>query len=163
MHDGLHPRETYIRKSDGAIHREDGPARVLRDNETGEVLQEDYYVNNQLHRDDDQPAKIIYGGIQGSVCFEAYFQHGLRHRDERLGPAVIEYDNAEGLIGSYRYITYGQLHRSGGKPASICYDHDANRIAYALYYVCGECRGEVEDVPNSDANLESNIADDLTP
>jgi hypothetical protein len=89
---------SYLRA--GALHREDGPARVLLDGT------EEHYRNGRLHSYDDQPAVVSSTGER------EWRRDGVPHRDGDQ-PAKILAD------GSMFYIHDGQLDRAGGRPAVV--------------------------------------------
>ncbi len=68
------------RDKDGALHRDDGPARIEASG------RQRWHQHDKLHRDDG-PAVIEADGTQ------AWYQHGRWHRDD--GPAIIRADGAK--------------------------------------------------------------------
>lgn len=89
---------SYLRA--GALHREDGPARILVDGT------EEHYRNGLLHSYDDQPAVVSSTGER------EWRRDGVPHRDGDQ-PAKILAD------GSLFYLTDGQLHRDDDQPAVV--------------------------------------------
>ena len=73
--------EGYLR--DGKWHREDGPARTLR-NADGSAWEQHYFQGGKLHREDG-PARVTRK-TDGSME-EAYYRDGRLHRED--GPAYV--------------------------------------------------------------------------
>ena len=71
------------------LHREDGPAIIGRDPETGVVDYLSWQQHGQSHREDG-PAHIMINAANGIVHFEDWSKNGKTHRDD--GPAHIERD-----------------------------------------------------------------------
>lgn len=46
----------------------------------GQIVEECYYKDGELHREGDKPAAIWYN-LKGTVACESYFQNGKHHRD----------------------------------------------------------------------------------
>ena len=88
--------------------------------ENGVVIQEEYYVEGILHRDNDLPAKrVIY--CTGTLILK-WIIHGILQRDNYL-PAVIFY-RPNGNIRKQWYEN-GKLHRSR---ISTCNEHDTSLL-----------------------------------
>ena len=82
-----HRQEAWTKE--GMLHHEDGPAVLVRDRKTGDILLEQYWNQGELHRD-DAPAVIQYCPVARGIKLEQYWVHGRPHRLN--GPAQIEYD-----------------------------------------------------------------------
>lgn len=98
------------------LHREDGPARIERHKETGELFREAFYINGKYHRNNDLPAVISYNN--GRVA-KYWYINGISHREN--GPAY--QFSVNGNICQENYYKYGRFHRIGG-PAKIVYNDD---------------------------------------
>jgi hypothetical protein len=109
-YDDGHMIEHYYRN--GVLHRDDGPAFVMRD-ETGPSLPitEQYYRDGKLHRDDG-PAVVWNYGTSGRE--EAHYRDGKLHRED--GPAWIVHHVTGDVTEEYHHN--GKLHREDG-PARI--------------------------------------------
>lgn len=62
--------------AEGRLHREEGPAELLRDTTYGEVITERWVVHGEPHRDPSEGAATIYRDIKGEVEEAHYFDHG---------------------------------------------------------------------------------------
>jgi hypothetical protein len=88
----------------GKLHREEGPARIRRDDETGIVTLEEYRVNGRLHRDQvDGPALLIRHPATDVVVREEYVHNGKFHRDPTEGAAVVQRDSRTGAVWREEY------------------------------------------------------------
>lgn len=95
---------------DEILHREDGPARIVFDENSGDVSYEEYYKNGALFRKDG-PAFIRYHS-NGNIAHETYctmpvpedepWKIGIRHREG--GPAEIEYYEDGSIMQTNWYI-----------------------------------------------------------
>lgn len=74
---------------DKVLHREDGPARIIYNEQL--IIQE-WFIDGAHHRDHDRPAVIkTYKGI---IIKMKWYQNGLKHREN--GPAVRKYNSIWG-------------------------------------------------------------------
>ena len=64
-------------RSFGELHRENGPARILRDPMTGVVVRQDWFINGHHHRVDG-PAVTIHDRVTGATTYEAYWEKGKK-------------------------------------------------------------------------------------
>lgn len=108
-----YPRETWRRGDD--LHRDDGPAVIVRHPKTGEVVLEQHWKHGHLHRD-GAPAVIERFEGTGEPKMEQYWQEGLLTRED--GPAQIEY---HGTSQTHSWYRNNQLHHEE-RPAieTIC-------------------------------------------
>ncbi|MEJ0044270.1 MAG: hypothetical protein WDM81_19535 [Rhizomicrobium sp.] len=103
------------------LHRDGGPALILRSTETGAVTWEGWYQNGKEHREDG-PAIILYH--EGGIGTELWYLRGKKHREN--GPAAVSYFN--GVTISEEYHQHGLFHRLDG-PALIWRNPD-NGLVY---------------------------------
>lgn len=73
--------ERYFK--DGVLHRDDGPARVIRESMSGMVSEEFWLQNGMLHRDNEFPAHTVWNMSSlspfhhvGDKESEGYYVHG---------------------------------------------------------------------------------------
>jgi hypothetical protein len=59
------------------LHRENGPARMLRDRLTGNVVKEEWFICGQHHRTEG-PAVAKYDRVTGATIYEAFWENGKR-------------------------------------------------------------------------------------
>jgi hypothetical protein len=88
----------------GLLHREpdEGPAlTVWREN--GNVAEVVYYWHGLRHREGG-PALIWYSREKDVVWQERWYRYGRLHRDPREGPADIEWNGRNYLVGKFYYI-----------------------------------------------------------
>lgn len=73
----------------GALHRTDGPAWVMRDRQSGIVTAERWYRDGEVHRDDG-PAVIKRNPQTGEIIFEEWWGEGevIKSPRQLWGPAV---------------------------------------------------------------------------
>ncbi len=86
--------ETYL--LDGELHRDDGPAAIMRRTCDGQVAWETWYRHGVLHREDG-PAALYYNLETGRVEEIYFFRDGKMARDDN-GPESIEFDPRTGQI-----------------------------------------------------------------
>ena len=91
----------------GNLHRENDQPAIVRKNGDKQ-----WYVNGRLHRENDLPA------IENSYGDKFWYRHGIRHR-ENDKPAI------EYTCGSKWWYYNGNLHRENDRPASIYYNGGA--------------------------------------
>jgi len=65
------------------------------------TIEESYYVNDQLHREDG-PAYTIYERYSGKIVRQIYYINGKTHR--RNGPAIICYDEKGFIVAQAYYF-----------------------------------------------------------
>tara|TARA_R110002072_G_scaffold266193_2_gene425038 strand:- start:5275 stop:5688 length:414 start_codon:yes stop_codon:yes gene_type:complete len=68
--------DALLWKKDGKLHRENGPAWISVNPETGVHTHEDYYENGLCHRGGRLPAQIRRDGGTGEVTQVMYWEHG---------------------------------------------------------------------------------------
>jgi hypothetical protein len=86
--------ETYL--LDGELHREDGPAAIMRRTSDGRIAWETWYRHGKLHRQHG-PAATYYNLQTGRVEEAFYFREGRLEREDG-GPECIEFDPDNGRI-----------------------------------------------------------------
>lgn len=114
------------------VHRDDGPAIVVRNPDTNEVVREEHWKNGVLHRDDGPAIEWL------SECGDKeWYQDGKLHRDCDL-PAVVRSDDSGDLNIHEAWYSRGVLHRVGA-PASIWRDSDCkdHPIVHEAWYMDG--------------------------
>jgi len=62
---------------DGRLHREDGPAILIFNKETGKKYLEKWYLNGKLHREND-PAWVVYDVNTDQVIEEKFYKKGRK-------------------------------------------------------------------------------------
>lgn len=88
-------------------HREDGPAVIYRDCETGVTTLLKYSKHGQAHRDSDQgPAYVERNADTGLPLALAFYENGLRNN--RRGPADIEFDPHTGTAIRSKWFLEGR-------------------------------------------------------
>jgi len=112
-----------------ALHREDGPARIIFNN--SKVDKEIYYINGLIHRE-AKPAYISYYE-SGEIMYEIWYNNNNCHRVE--GPADIFYYQ-NGMIKSERYWIMNKRHREDG-PSGISY-FESGGINCKEYHIDGK-------------------------
>lgn len=82
-------------EQNGKLSRRAGPATIERDDWNGNVVNEQWFEDDEPHREDG-PAFIGYDHVDDPdrVLEERWYKNGKRHR--RDGPAIIKYDEATG-------------------------------------------------------------------
>jgi len=96
-------REYWHKEGNGSYwHREDGPA-IITYHDTGELYDEEWWVDNKLHRIDG-PAFIRYY-LSGEKKHEEWWVDNKIHRID--GPACIYYNN-DGTIWLETYHINGE-------------------------------------------------------
>lgn len=133
----FHRIETF--RLNRRLHRDsrDGPAYILRDGETGSLLEERYYWHGRLHRMEG-PAKLEYW--DNVVVEEMYYRHGLVHRDPADGPAWIQRNRPGTVVIAEHYFVNDQLYRD---PAHGPYEitrYETGEIEFEIYSEPGERR-----------------------
>jgi hypothetical protein len=83
-------------QSDSVKHREDGPAHIERNAQSGIIVHEEWWSNGQRHRTDGGPALVLRDSLTGQILFEEWWLNGKRHRDD--GPAAIRRDGPTGHV-----------------------------------------------------------------
>lgn len=78
------------------LHREDGPACVMRRTQDGAVGFELWYDHGRLHREDG-PAALHYDFDTGRVTEAHYFRHGALSRSDG-GPESLDFDAQSGRL-----------------------------------------------------------------
>ena len=73
--------------SRGVLHRENGPASMTVDPDTGIVTVEDYRHQGTPHRSLREPAYIERDAKTGQVLLEMFFVKGMVINPKHLGPA----------------------------------------------------------------------------
>jgi hypothetical protein len=73
------------------LDRDDGPARIQWDKNTGALLQEDWFLSGRLHRLGG-PAVTKYDRLTGAVTYEGFYERGkklseLFHPENESPPA----------------------------------------------------------------------------
>jgi len=93
----------------GQLHRDpvEGPAHVRRNE--GSVY-ERYYWKGRLHREDG-PARIVLDEETGIRISELYYRHGLYHRNPTEGPAIIFRDPENGTVLTEVYKLFNETYR----------------------------------------------------
>lgn len=146
--------------SDKKLHREDGPAAIKKNNGesyecwfiNGElsnsekpsfiwkyrsylgeilILQEIWYLNNKIHRDNDEPAIIMKNDI--GTLVKIWYINGNNYRPSGK-PSYIEYHNDKLYIERYT-DEYGEEHRENGF-SSVTYE-DNGEIFSSWYKIHG--------------------------
>lgn len=114
----------------GQLHREDGPSYVVPYNPKniknsylgndiytltiGDIKDEYWYLNGQLHRDSrDGPAiiKRFNERIGHQPQFIAYYEHNVKHRDSQCGPAIEKYNYDQ--VRNYHYLMTTEYYERG--------------------------------------------------
>lgn len=156
----LAPFEREVWTLDGKLHNHRGPAVVIRRAETGQVVQEEFYMNGKRHRE-NAPAFVIrsdtqeerhwyddgefhrIGGpaieveclLNGILTQDVWLQEGKIHREG--APARVCRNDADGLEHSIEYFENGERHRTDGGPALIERDlnepHGVTKSAWYRY------------------------------
>ena len=107
----------------GRLHREDGPARIVR-HSNGNVKDEMWYKNGKIHRDGDLPAVFQYYP-DGELEFEFWMKEDKKHRVDN--PAVIKYYKS-GKIDLIIYYVEGLIHREGAPASESYYENGVQGI-----------------------------------
>ncbi len=144
-------------------HRDDGPALIERDLETGIITNEIWFRQGQTHRAGDLPAQIQRDPFTGTIIAEEWWennkghrigapncvgvdpvsgivvneywgQNGVFHRED--GPAEIHRHARTGILVFERWWAHGQFHRDNG-PAEIDRHPETGEITYQQYWVRG--------------------------
>ncbi|WP_274630815.1 hypothetical protein [Arvimicrobium flavum] len=118
----------------GQLHRENGPALVVRDPVSGVVTAETWCQNGRPWRDDG-PAEIKRDAETGVTTFEGWWQGGKPQRLD--GPAEITRDAKTGVATYEAWRKDGQPHRDGG-PALTVRDADTGVATREEYWQDGE-------------------------
>lgn len=131
---GVVVKETYLVGQ--ILHRDpsEGPAVIERDPATGNITREEYYVNNQNHREDGPAVLVhVYGPRR---VLEIYCIKG-RSRHPAKGPAILFRNLETGIVQKEEYLLNHRLHRDPAKgPAFIYRDPitgDVRRREYRLF------------------------------
>lgn len=61
----------------GYMHRQDGPAEILRDPVTGNIIREEWLLNDQTHRIGG-PAVIVRDPVSGKATSVEFWRDGCR-------------------------------------------------------------------------------------
>jgi hypothetical protein len=96
------PVYTELWLLDDRLHREDGPACIMRRTADGAVGFELWYREGRLHRDDG-PAALHYDFESGRVTQAHYFQDGAPARTDD-GPESLEFDPQNGRLRNAAWI-----------------------------------------------------------
>ncbi|WP_147303714.1 hypothetical protein [Parvularcula marina] len=121
---------------DGVIHREGGPAVIVRKKEDGAVHLEAWYQNGKLHRVDD-PAILRYDEWDSSfVWMEGYFQNGLLHRADAA--ARIEWDRETRFPLVQSWYQHGKADRKNAPQ----YIRGLYVVEYEMWCRDGKCHRE---------------------
>ena len=132
--------------------REDGPALIKRDNETGVLTTEEYWRDGYFYREDG-PA-IIHRSPEGAVFYEAYWR-GKHYRDASEGPGTIVYDE-QGHVQAQEWFGEDGRHRDAAKgPGRISY-LSGGRVQED-FYVDGEYRPAALGPASVTRDREGNI------
>jgi len=102
--------------------RVDGPGLIQRDDITGVVITEGWYLNNLSHRAGG-PALITRDAKTGNLLREVWWIEGRRSRQE--GPCILGRDPTTGAVIHELWQVRGQTHRLDG-PAMIWRDADGS-------------------------------------
>jgi antitoxin component YwqK of YwqJK toxin-antitoxin module len=105
--------ETWY-NAENKLHRDGQPAKI-RLHQNGQIIQEYWYCNGTLYRQDDLPTKVLY--VYGKKVNESWYCCDKQHRTGK--PADIWYKDDE--ITREQWYHYGQLHRDDDLPAKITY------------------------------------------
>lgn len=122
----LTPLEREVWTLNEKLHNHRGPAVVIRQTETGRVVQEEYYVEGLRHRD-DAPAFIIRSDSEEE---RHWYKDGKFHR--KGGPAIEVECLLNGILTQDVWLQEGKIHRVGA-PARVCRD-DADGLEHSIEY-----------------------------
>ncbi len=102
---------TVIRSLDELLQRDDGYIKVITDPEG--ITEESWYVHNKLSREDGPAVIISYHNLDNTVE-ERWYKNGILDRDQiaHPGPTISIYSD-RGLINE-QWIINGELHRING-------------------------------------------------
>jgi hypothetical protein len=93
----------------GRLHRENGPAWIHYDEDTGVRFVEDYYRHGLSHRDPDDGPSLVVRSDDGRVIMEeAYCFNDKLYRDPAIGPCYIGRDRS-GRINRQDYSTADEV------------------------------------------------------
>lgn len=128
--------ETYL---NNVLHSFDGKPAVIKYDNNGLVIQEEWYNHGVQHRD-NEPAFIQY--VKDKIVCKKYFKNGLLHNDNE--PAEINYKvhyrGGAYIIKLYSESWYknGKLHRDGDNPAFKRYSNNyVDSPTLEIYYKNG--------------------------
>lgn len=107
------------RTTNGQLHRDDGPARIIYDDKNNIEKEVWFYMGIQ-HRK-GAPSKIEYENNVKRL--EVWIENGFRHRID--GPAEISYYEDGKTIKFTNIFKHGKLHRKDG-PAVLHYRKDGS-------------------------------------
>ena len=107
------------------------------DLDTGIELMVAYRLNGRRHRDEG-PAVVKRDAESGRIWWEEYRWHGRFHRDPTAGPAAIGYDTSADAAMSWDYWWRGKRHRLDGPAATCHFGALADLHIVEEYYVHGK-------------------------
>jgi hypothetical protein len=123
-----------VHRLGGRLHRnpKEGPACSYYHQETGALMEERYYWNSRLHRENG-PAVVEYHHENGAVILEGYYRRGFMHRDPKQGPARIERNNSGTVNLIEGYYVNGKPFRNPAEGPDHIERNEDGRIEYELY------------------------------
>lgn len=104
-------KEVWLK--DGVLHRVGDPAIIITLADTRKIVEEQYYLNGEHHREDG-PSRMEWLS-NGVIRRESWQIHGSHHREE--GPAFIMRDPKTGKITTEQWHLDGEAHRINGAAA----------------------------------------------
>jgi hypothetical protein len=123
----------------GQAHRPgDLPAVTIRDQETGQIMVQEYWVNGQRHREGDKPA-VIRTLNNGREEFGWFWRDEL-HRDHGQ-PATIEIDCETDTPITEAWYVHGKKMRPGGGLVFRLRDWDSEDGWYVEYTIWVDAAG----------------------
>lgn len=87
----------------------------------------------------DEPSEIIWDPILNVIIQKTFRKFGLIHRDHYRA-AKIMYDKTSGIRCRDEFWQNGKLHREGGMPAIVEYDHRGVEVTKQEFYFLGQKR-----------------------
>jgi hypothetical protein len=105
------------RKSHAHRDPAEGPAITERDWRTGIETRVEYRVRRKLHRESG-PARIVRDRLSSHVIFEGHYRDGLPHRDPSEGPAIVRRDATSGEIIGEEFWIRGEQVAAPDRPAT---------------------------------------------
>ena len=108
--------------------------QLYRNKETRHVTKECWYNKEDgLLSRINGPAYQEFSSKTGQRLKAIYYIDGKIQRPEQEGPASLEWDE-QGRLIKEQFYSWGQLHRSGGKPAVVEYSAETGEILNKRYY-----------------------------
>jgi hypothetical protein len=92
-------------KTNGDLHREEGPALVVYF-VCGNVEYQSYYIKDVQHREDGPSYTEYYRGSDGAKRVDVWRKEGKKHRED--GPAEIWYRREDGSAKDKTYWIRGK-------------------------------------------------------